>query len=179
MVKSKIFIFMGVICCMCLLSACFSFRARELGKTGQELEILDEQAHVILKALEGNDFALLSPVLSGKALETEDLQEGFDYSCKLLETEQVVELEQGGCPISSHYGAGNSYKKSNASYRVKTESGRTLNLYFEYWYSHESDKTVLGVNRIKLYDLDTIDENFKAGRLYERAGIYNPNWDSE
>lgn len=163
---------------MCFLTSCQTFRSKELSETNDKLEILEETAQSIIKAFEENDLTMLKTVLSRKALETIDLEEGFAYSCELLESD-IAKIEQKGCPIEAHFDSGKSSKKADASFNITTESGKRFNLFFEYWYTNEFDESQIGVNRIKVSNRNEAmsDPNFKPGRLYNRSGIYNPAWD--
>lgn len=165
---------------MCFLSSCLlsSFRSVELGKTNRQLEILDQTAEIIIKSFNENDLDMLRTVLSSKALESDDLEKGFAYSCELMGSE-ISEITRKGCPIGGYWDSGKSSEKGDASFDIMTKSGKKLGLYFEYWYSNDFDEALVGLNRIELYEQDAMDEQFKSGRLYEQSGIYNPDWDNE
>lgn len=170
-----LYICIEILICMCFFTSCRTFRSKELSKTKNEQEILEQKANFIIKAFEENDLTLLDTILSSKALDSQDLEEGFAYSYELLGNE-IVEIVQKGCPVETHYDSGKSSKKADASFNITTKSGKKVNLYFEYWYSNKFDETLIGVNRIKFANLE---EDYKSGRFYKQSGIYNPKWDIE
>lgn len=180
MVKRKIsafFLFFGGVCVF-FLSGCGLYGQKLLNETDEQQAILSVTSQSIILALETNSITVLDGVLSESCMEQLDLKKGFLYSCDLIDGE-IVEIEQLGCPITSHREGKKVSIKADASFLITTSSGKKYNLYFEYWYKNDFYENKIGVDRIKVSDIDISKSNLKyiSGRFYQRSGIYCPDWD--
>ena len=176
----KISIYVLVVCCMLLFSGCSLLHSKGLYKIKDEDELLRYTADIIIDAFTSKSKEKLINIMSTEALNTSDFDDGFNYCCDLL-ADGITNVEQKGCPISGHIEKDKSWRKSHAVFYITTSSGTVYSLYFEYWFENEAGDEKLGVNRIQIADLveQEEDPNFKPGRLYERSGIYTPEWDAE
>ena len=174
--RLTILIMIGV-CVMLFFSSCKNFGFK---KTKSEKDVLQEKSDLILDSFSQNDINILKDILSDSALDTSDLQKGFDYCVELL-GENIVSTKNVVAPISDYWDSGKSSKKSDASFTVTTSSGKEYSIYFEYWYKNDFDTSKIGVNRIRIVEEDSalLDPEFKKSSDYVRSGIYNPSWDDE
>ena len=179
-VLAIVIVFVQLLLCTFSFSSCGSYRQYLLNKTDEQLGILGDVCETIVLAFNEKDLTLLDEILSESCAEQWDLQEGFLYSCNLFDGE-ITTVEASGSPIQSHMEKAGTSAKADASFILTTSSGKTYNLYFEYWYDNDFDAKKIGVNRIKLSDIDAFQkgEGYVSGRLYDRSGIYYPAWDED
>ena len=175
--KRLIILIMIGVCVMLFFSSCKNL---VFGKIKNEKDILQEKSDLILDSFSKNDISILKDVLSDSALNTSDLQTGFNYCTEIL-GENIVCTEKVIGPISDYWDSGKSSKKCDASFTVTTSSGQVYSIYFEYWYKNDFDNAKVGVNRVRIVDKEAalLDPEFKKSSDYIRSGIYNPAWDDE
>lgn len=146
-----------------------------------EYEMLDNVCNIIISSLRQNDITELYDILSPAAIKTDDIETGFEYSCQYF-TEEIsnVDLSAGYSGGTTEHGTNRASNFRCGSATVTTASGKSINVWFEYWFINDFSTDKIGVNRIKISYTDEIfKDNYIGGGRYERAGIYNPEWDNE
>ncbi len=151
-----------------------------INKDQEEYEILNDTCNIIINSLQQNDITAIYDILSPAALETDDLETGFNYSCQFF-TEEIsgIELSAGYSGGTTEHGTdrASNFRCGNAT--VTTPSGDSIDVWFEYWFNNDFAPDKVGVNRIKVhYTSEKFNNNYIAPSKYDRSGIYTPEWDN-
>ena len=153
----------------------------DMEKDQEELEILNNTYDIVVNAFQKKDIDALYSVLSAEALATDDLEVGFEYSCKFF-TEEIlsVDLSYGYSGGTTEHGTNRASGFRCVSATLTTVSGNSIDVWFEYWFNNDFSPNKIGVNRIKInYTDETFKDNYIGGSRYIRSGIYNPDWDND
>ncbi len=160
------------------LNGC-GFRMANLNSITEDQNKTDEVANIIIKALDQKNPELLKSVLSQKALQTSDLDEGIEYTFGLYEG-TMTGSKSNGCPVGTRYGPEGRRKRAEGNYSITTDQGKTYDLFFEYVFISKPNPDEVGVNRIKISGEEEMNaDEYIPGFRYICPGIYNPTWDSE
>lgn len=152
---------------------------------------LDEVAQQIIQAFEENDTGPLETVISKSALDSSDLMLGIRYGHKLLKDANKIEVEYDGKTEGSLFLKGKDAKWFSCNYDVVTDRG-IYKLSFQYFCRNEIYPSDAGLFRVFFVseaddkkETEIFDNNlgnpdyplhWSYGATYERAGIYNPEW---
>jgi len=178
MVNKKFSILLGVIFCMCFVCSCSLFYPNRFNRTNDESNVLKNVGSIIIDDFINNNMDDLRTYLSPKALQTDDLNEGFSYIHGLLTESQIVNIEQKGSPIQGQFKWNERWEKGSTSFIITMSSGISYCLYFEYWFVNQTDESMLGINRIEIFNNGEINETFNSNKFSSYTGIYNPKWGS-
>ena len=130
------------------LNGC-GFRMANLNSITEDQNKTDEVANIIIKALDQKNPELLKSVLSQKALQTSDLDEGIEYTFGLYEG-TMTGSKSNGCPVGTRYGPEGRRKRAEGNYSITTDQGKTYDLFFEYVFISKPNPDEVGVNPIKI-----------------------------
>ena len=161
----------GVVCSL-LLTGCI-MGASEKNKRKQTEDV----GNIIIKAFEERDEESLKSVLSVSALNSADLDDGIKYCFDLL-ADSIVNVEKYGFPVRDHFDSGKQSKLIKCSYNLTVADGSEYFLEFYYYDRNDFSQDEIGVTQIKLSPRDLSGE-YKSVADYDRAGIYNPSWDTD
>lgn len=183
---SKALVLVGFTMSLLHLFGCSFFQ------TTPEQEVdLNKVASDIVQAFEKNNIDPIENLLSQSALDTEDLRKGLRYSNEVLKDEKVIDIEEKNTVEGNQYIDGKSNKYFNCNYYVRTEQN-TYRLSFQFftkntiypqdqgiyriYFSNENDYSdeIERFNEGKTSPVGDLHWNY--GATYERAGIYNPEW---
>ena len=151
----------------------------------------EEVAIRIVKAFEDDSIHPIEDILSQSALETSDLMEGIHYGNSLLKGSKKAKIEKKSCVEGDLFLHGKQAKDFACTFYVLTEE-RDYRLSFQYFVMIEIYPQDYGLYRIHFEDEETYMEgvakfqrdkendigplHWNYGATYERAGIYNPKW---
>lgn len=150
----------------------------------------DEIASRIVQAFEQDSMDPIENILSKSALETQDLKEGISYGNELLGDNTNTIIKYISKIESDDWDDGKHDKYFDCTYSVISGS-KEFCLEFEFYSESESDPNNRGLYRVSFLTKEENDvqyaerqallksgnaSSWNYGATYERAGIYNPEW---
>ena len=158
--------------------------------SSQQEPDFDEIANRIVEAFEQDSIEPIKGILSQSALETDDLQKGITFGNELLGGYEVSNIEFQNKVESDQYKDGESDKFFSCSYTVSTKM-QSYRLDYQFFVKNDIYPEDRGLFRINFtteeaanLEYEDRQEQLKSGdsthwnygATYERAGIYNPKW---
>lgn len=150
----------------------------------------DEVAKSIVQAFEDDNVEPIEGVLSQSALNTSDLEQGLKYGNETLGDDLGTEVKYLSEIESDDWIDGKHDKRFDYAYSV-ISNGKEYILEFEIYAPCESDPSKTGLYRVSFLTKQDNDiayderqaqlengesSSWNYGATYERAGIYNPEW---
>lgn len=158
--------------------------------SSQQEPDFDEIANRIVEAFEQDSIEPIKGILSQSALETDDLQKGITFGNELLGGYEVSNIEFRNKVEGDQFQKGQSDKYFKCSFILYNEIGE-FRLYYQYFTKNDIYPDDRGLYRIYLATTETNKQGYEDrqkqlksgdsthwnyGATYERAGIYNPEW---
>ncbi|MCI9628110.1 MAG: DUF5104 domain-containing protein [Eggerthellaceae bacterium] len=182
----KIFVLIGLSMSLVSLFGCLP----HLLSTKQDPNY-DEIANQIMEAFEQGSIEPIKGILSQSALETDDLNKGIEYCNETLEGIKVTCITEKNTVEGDQYIKGKYDKYTRCNYYV-IAGDMHYRLCFQYFSENTIYPKDKGLYRVyfatetsynkdmELFEKDrkspNSDSHWNYGATYERAGIYNPEW---
>lgn len=159
--------------------------------SSQQEPDFDEIADRIVEAFEQDSIEPIKGILSQSALETGDLYEGIEHCHEILDENKVTRITEKNIVEGNQYIKGKYDKCTRCNYYV-VAGGMHYRLCFQYFSENTIYPKDKGLYRAYFAleasfdeDMESFNEGRKSpnadlhwnyGATYERAGIYNPEW---
>lgn len=139
-------------------------------------EYNDEQmadiGNQIVDALIAKDIDALKEIMSPFAVDTDDFEKGFEYSCSFFD-EEIVSRELHGCTNGTLQGV---YRRSSSAIVLTTVNQKEIVVSFKCYFTHRRESDKIGVDCITVTTPNSIHPNEHDDYYRNRSGIYNPEW---
>ncbi len=137
-------------------------------------EILENAGNQITDALVKKDIEALKEVMSLAALETDDFEKGFEYSCSFFdENDEIVSKEFSGYNNGTYLGVSTF---GSRACEITTASGKIIVVSYKCYYMDKENPKNVGVYSLVVTSAGSAVPDERSDYFRSRAGIYNPEW---
>lgn len=146
----------------------YSSSYKEIGKK------LEAVGNEVIDALINNDIEALKVLMSPSAVDTDDFEKGFEYSCSFFD-EEIISRTMGG------YSNGTSLTLSTfgtTGFELITASQNTISVSIKYYFTYIEHPENVGVYALTVTTPDSAHPNEHSDYYHNRPGIYNPEWNT-